>query len=391
MVLERFGEDASTYRHLVDLANELGSLGLSVYILSANISRNYPQLNRNVTVVRLRKPRSVLVEIPTTAISIAKAVDKYSLDILYGHIISKILLSTIIAGKLKSKKTVLWHCGLDNNERRTLQAKIRIGDLLGFERIRVMLLLKLIFVQSIKRASKLLTGTDEMKAVYSKLVGIPERNISVIPGFVDTNLFYPKEASHIRKKLGYTTQEFVFVYVGRLSEQKGVRILIQAFAKASKNSFNVKLLLIGGHSSDRQLEAQRIRYYRKLCSELGIANKVKFTGSISNRSIPEFLSASDVLVLPSKLEGFPRVLIEAMACGLPVLATKSLGNEEIVINGTTGILVKGGSAKEFARGMIQMTEDSNVDNMGESARNHAIENFGISVIASKYKKLFESL
>ena len=389
MVLDRFDDGASTYRHLIDLANKLGTQGISIYILSTNITVNTAHLNNNITAVLLPRSKHKILEIPTLVASIVAAVERYSLDILYGHIISKILFATVFAGFLTSKRTIVWHCGLDQDERTHLSRGPRMGDFRSISGLRNLLIQQVLFVQSIKRATLILTGTYDMRNTYSDLLRIPKEDIVVIPGYVDTELFRPKDSLKLRRQLGCSSQDFVYIYVGRLSEQKGISMLLHAFSEAKAINPEIKLLIIGGHPSDTELGRLRIKYYKTLSKRLDIIDEVHFTGSIPNREIPNYMSASDALVLPSKLEGFPRVIIEAMACGIPVIASNSRGNSEIVVDEHTGILLDMASKSELVKGLVRLSENAAISTMGEAARKRVLEQYSIPIVANKYKQLFE--
>jgi glycosyltransferase involved in cell wall biosynthesis len=102
--------------------------------------------------------------------------------------------------------------------------------------------------------------------------------------------------------------------------------------------------------------------------------------------VPEILKALDVFVLPSLTEGLPYVVLEAMACGLPVVATRAGGVPEVIQDGKTGILVAPGSEKELARGLAMLLRDGSLRRqLGTAARSHVLENF------SEEKMLRETL
>jgi glycosyltransferase involved in cell wall biosynthesis len=139
------------------------------------------------------------------------------------------------------------------------------------------------------------------------------------------NLYQPEA----RKIFNIEHDKILFGNVARLHQQKGHKILLQAFAKVAKSYNNTQLLIVG----DGELKEELI----KLAQELGIKNNVEFLGARSD--IYEFLSAIDIFVLPSLWEGQPIALLEALAMGKPCIASNVNGVPEIINHGINGYLV----------------------------------------------------
>lgn len=133
-----------------------------------------------------------------------------------------------------------------------------------------------------------------------------------------------------------------FIGVGRLSHEKGFDLLIEAFARTAAHSDSWSLVLLGDGPLRSELE--------KMVKDLGIATRVKFLGNVKN-PFP-IMKQADIFVLPSRLEGFPNALCEAMACGLPVIAIDcATGPREIIRDGIDGLLVPQGSIDLLAKAM----------------------------------------
>ena len=160
-------------------------------------------------------------------------------------------------------------------------------------------------------------------------------------------------AASIRAELG-VGDAFMYLFVGRLVPQKGVDVLIAAFAKQSSG-----VLLIAGQGVDRaSLEAQ--------AAELGVASRVFFLGV--RRDVPSLMKVADCFVLASRLEGLGMVLVEAIMSGLPVVATNVDGIPEVVEDGKTGELVAPDDIGAFAAAMQKAREDK--------ARDESIRAYG---------------
>ncbi|MDO8265054.1 MAG: glycosyltransferase family 4 protein [Candidatus Parcubacteria bacterium] len=159
---------------------------------------------------------------------------------------------------------------------------------------------------------------------YFEEIGV--KNIEVIPNGIDLGKFSNLNREKSRKNLGLNS-EFAIMTVARLEKVKGIDYLI----KAVNPSDNFKLIAIGGGSERKNLES--------LAKERGIKEKIVFLGEIPNEKIGEYLVAADCFVLPSLKEGFGIVILEAMACRVPVIGTDVGGIKDIIENNKNGILV----------------------------------------------------
>lgn len=171
--------------------------------------------------------------------------------------------------------------------------------------------------------------------------GINERHITIIYNAIDIKRHADAPSASIRTELGIG-DEYLFICVARLVRQKGIDILLPAFAKVDG------VLLLAGAGEDRAaLEAQ--------ADALGIRSRVFFLGV--RHDVPSLMKASDCFVLASRWEGFGIVLAEAMACGLPVVASGVDGIKEVVKDGETGILVPPEDPEALASALRRMQKD----------------------------------
>lgn len=173
-----------------------------------------------------------------------------------------------------------------------------------------------------------------------RLFDVPADKISVIPVGVDTVQFRPYTTKTIRKKLGLPTTESIVLYAGRLEWRKGIGTLVQSIVDLRGKWQDIALYIIGGGSTktSKRLDTDELSRLKALIHELGIENRVHFLGAKPQGQIAQYYAAADVCAVPSYYEPFGIVPIEAMACGTPVVASRTGGMQFTVQDGVTGHL-----------------------------------------------------
>jgi L-malate glycosyltransferase len=171
------------------------------------------------------------------------------------------------------------------------------------------------------------------------------------------------------------------VYVGRLHEQKGLDVLLTALA-AVQSSPSPALSLVGTGPFEERLRA--------LVYELGISGDVEFAGV--RQSLTPLLHGADVFVLPSRAEGLSNSLLEAMAIGLPVVASAIPGNTDVIQSGVNGLLSDPGDPAALADALERLLSDGGLRRrLGEAARRTVEERFALEEVAARYRELYEEL
>jgi 1,2-diacylglycerol 3-alpha-glucosyltransferase len=156
-------------------------------------------------------------------------------------------------------------------------------------------------------------------------------HIEVIPNGVDLQKFRDARP-FARAQFGYTDQDILLVYAGRIAPEKNLSFLLQSFAGIAQMLPNIHLLMVGG--GKKQFE-EEVQY---LIGQLGIENRVRSTGMISYDDIPAYLAMGDIFVTTSVSETFGMTTVEAMSVGLPIMAIDAAGTSDLVENGKTGFL-----------------------------------------------------
>jgi len=178
------------------------------------------------------------------------------------------------------------------------------------------------------------------KALKAKLVnmGVPDGQITQIYNGVDSRLFYPDSSG----------SNDYFLYIGNLKRDKGVLDLYDAYSEYRREGGTRPLIYVGGGAEFQNLQG---RIHRD-----GLENHIRLLGPKPHAEAARLLRGALALILPSYHEGVPNVLLEAAACGKPVLATRVGGIPEVVIEGKTGRLVSPGDTEALAKGLVALQD-----------------------------------
>lgn len=197
-----------------------------------------------------------------------------------------------------------------------------------------------------RKCQHIVIPSESIKKILVRDYGL-EDCYTVIPTGTDLKPFLKANGRAVRQREGWKDDK-VIVSIGRLAQEKNWDTLLRAAALVHKKHPDMRLVLIGDGPEKHSLE--------KLASELGIRERVTFTGKVPFGKIPDYLKAADVFGFASVTETQGLVTIEAMAAGLPVVAVDGSGTHDIVDHGTDGFLVKN-SPKALAASLTKMLSD----------------------------------
>ena len=190
--------------------------------------------------------------------------------------------------------------------------------------------------------------------LYDKVreLGVPEDRCTYVPNGIDTDEFKRTlAASAVKPDFGTDPKRLVIGAVGRLSEEKGFHLLIEAFAKVqARTGVDAELWIAGEGREQPRLET--------LITQLGLADRVKLLGF--RRDTLALFHAFDIFVLSSIREGLPNVVLEAMALSVPVLCTRIAGVRHLIEDGCNGLLTDSGSAEALEPGLEALLTDADL-------------------------------
>ena len=216
-------------------------------------------------------------------------------------------------------------------------------------------------------------------ADYLRQLGVPEDKIHIAPMGVDlTTVFTPDEKT-VRDKNS-------ILFVGRLVEKKGVKYLLQAFRENLKNNRSLKLVIIGDGPDKLPL--------MDLAKHLEIDDHTIFVGPVSSENLPYYYRSAGMLVAPfiktdaGDQEGLGLVLIEALGCHCPVIASDLPAVKDVIIDGETGLLVMSGNVRELtAKIEYLLSQPDLAERIGRNGREFIMTKFDWSIVSRRYKTI----
>jgi glycosyltransferase involved in cell wall biosynthesis len=230
--------------------------------------------------------------------------------------------------------------------------------------------------------------SSELHEIFEKQLNVSSNRIQRIYHGADSARFRPpsaEERAMARSKFGLGANDQVVCLIGRLSPNKGHRLLIEAMAQLKTNGFNIVALCAGKNYLD---ELEQIQ---SSVSDYGLTDSVQFLGMTDPLPV---LWASDVLVLPSQkgTEAFPLVVLEAMLCGVIPIRTPASGAEDQISQGINGFIIPFDDATSLAQKLESVFSDSHMlSRMADSSRSFGIENFTLDNMLEKSVSLYEEM
>ena len=210
-------------------------------------------------------------------------------------------------------------------------------------------------------------------------VGIPRRKTVVIPNGIDAHIFEHLPAKRqARAMLGLPLDSTLAGTVARLNPVKRLDVLLRAAASLD----DVHIVIVGDGPERARLAS--------LAQDLNVADRATFAGRQDN--VPEWLAALDIFVLTSDWEGMPNAVLEAMAAGLPVVATAVGGTPEVVVDGVTGLLVPPRDPDALARAIVRLLRDPQLrQDMGRAGRERVERHFSVYKMVRATEALYDEL
>jgi glycosyltransferase involved in cell wall biosynthesis len=223
-------------------------------------------------------------------------------------------------------------------------------------------------------------NSETVRQDTARQEGVDPARIRVIPNGVDSDRFAASpDRSALRRRLGLPVDGPLLLTVSNLIHYKGHGTLLEAMPLITRTHPTAMIVLAGDGP-------MRVEIDRRIATS-GLAESVRLLGE--RRDVPDLLRAADLLVHPSDEEGFPNAILEAMAAGLPVVATRVGGTPELVLDGATGILVPPRSPTDLAAAVSRLLADPSLaDQMGAAGRERAVREFPLARMVEQTETLY---
>jgi teichuronic acid biosynthesis glycosyltransferase TuaC len=288
----------------------------------------------------------------------------FPFDLIHAHTVYPDGLAAVMLGRARQRPTVVTVHGGDVNIHLRQPLVKRLGR------------------RALSNADRVIAVSSSLQRALVEEHGLEPERITVLPNGVDVTRFAPVPRAEAEARLGLHNTAPRILYVGAIADSKGIAHLLIAIHRLRHEwSCPVQLTLIG--------QGEYEPTARALAGELDIADAVAFAGRSPNDEIPVWMSACDVVVLPSLSEGFGVVLVEAMACGKPVVATACGGPEDIVTS-ETGILVPPADDAALAKALLEVLRDEHRF-APERIRQLAIDNYAYDHVVSRIAMVYEEV
>lgn len=293
--------------------------------------------------------------------ALVRVIRKYKINLVQSHLLGSNLYCSLAGLICRTPVVSTFHGFVDSSAKdRLMPIKARLIN---------------------RGSSRIVFVSDRLKENFSRKYGFSLKKSVTIYNGVDTSVFQPAKDVSLRKELGLGPENVLIGAVGNIRPAKGYECLIKAARLVCDTYPECKFVIAGEGSGTLYEELLNLR------KRLNLEGSVFFLGFREDTA--KVLNNLDVFVLPSVSEGFSIATIEAMACGLPVVATCSGGPEEIISNGETGLLVEVGSSEQTALAIEGLFRDWPAAKiLAAAGRRFATGHFSVQAMVFGYQALY---
>ncbi len=292
--------------------------------------------------------------------SMAQLVRTEKVDLIHSHLPDQNFYSCVVGHLTRSKTIATYHGAVEVARARRKAFKLWV----------------------VRKTAAAVVVVCDFVADLLKGVDFPAGKLVRIYNGIELSRFQVSANGLFRDSLGLDRDDRLVGTVANLRQSKGYEFLIRAARKVLDAVPRARFLAVG------EIDQELGNKYFSLVEKLGLTDRFTFLGF--RKDVAEILSNLDLFVLPSTSEGFPLVLLEAMAAGRPVVATRSGGPQEIVEDGQTGLLVPPGDAEALAKGIEKLlVNPEQAADLGRNARGKVEREFSLEKMVSQYEALYE--
>ncbi len=234
---------------------------------------------------------------------------------------------------------------------------------------------------SVRGCTHLVTGTPRVAEYYVRNVGIPRDKIRLLPNFTDLDRFRSVSRVEARRTLRLSPGRTIALFLHRVAPRKGAHFLPEIAQLVLREAGPVTFLVAGGGPYLEEL--------KRRVEQEGLADNFDFRGWVANRDVPLYFRSADLYLMPSEEEGFPRVLLEAMAAGCPFVAFDVGGVRDILPQSMTGCVVEQRDVHAFSRKCIQALRDPALRNAWRKAGGKQVEYFSEDRVLESFLRMID--
>lgn len=372
--------------YVLEVAARLGGLGLEVDVFTRRDDPRSPavaDLGRGARLVQIDAGPAVRIEkeeMTSLTGGFAEGVAAFavregrSYDLVHSHYWLSVDAGDLLAARWNVPHAAMFHT-LGDVKLRARASERESPARLDAER------------RLVHRVDRVVAATEHERQLLRQIYRVPASHVAVIPLGADLDQFAPGDRADARAIVGIPETERVILAVGRIEPLKGLDILIQSLAQMSDRE-RVTLYIIGGDDRARS-ELDRLA---DVAGQHGVADQVRFLGPRPHEELPAYYRSADVVAAPSFYESFGLVAVEAMACGVPVVASRVGGLASTVVDGRTGYLIPWRCPEPFAEKFdLLFANDELRRALGVSARRRMEESYSWAGVAERVAALYDEL
>ncbi|MCP4608621.1 MAG: glycosyltransferase family 4 protein [Planctomycetes bacterium] len=342
-----------------NIAAHLAKRGHEVHVLTTlDMGTSRENMEQGFYVHRIKRHRVPVIRYGLFVLGILRVLKEINPDIIHCQQL-KMGIPGLLANRIFRKPFIVWGQGSD----------IYLASRL----------VKPILRRVLVNANAVIALTEDMKGEMQKICA---REVLVVPNGIDLENFQDLSRERMRTKLTIEGRERIIVFVGNLRPVKGVEYLIRAMAIVNAKEQHIKLLLVGDGEERRDLE--------NLVKQMDIGEVVTFVGKVPNEEVSKYLIASDVFVLPSLSESFGIVNLEAMACGLPIVASGVGGLPDIIKSGENGFLVEPRNPEQIAEKILLLLGDDVLRKKISKVNREHSKSYSWETVVQKLENIYRS-
>jgi glycosyltransferase involved in cell wall biosynthesis len=374
-VLNHYSSNSSQhFFHVLNLLEEIANRGVFIKLIIEKSEGEPTVKNQNIDVLCLKNSGfKRLVELYKL---VAKA-QKEGYGKLFVRISNWAAIAAIVNSFFSKLEVHYWHSGtvfgFDNEQS------------ISFKKIKWYLKTRLPFNFIKSYVTFFVTGPESMEEYYTNVVGVNPAKIKILYNDIDTSRFSiisKDEQNKIKSELNIPIDEKIILFVHNFSPVRRTKLYVTNFLEKfeeEKNNHDYKFYFIGSGADKQEIEAQII--------EKGLNHRVCFLGALPNAIVHQYYQIADIFINPTHAEGFPRVLIEAMACGLPIVTTNAGGIKDILGEQQLNYMSDIDDPDRFATNLIMMAQlTSNELDLIRDENLESIKKYSTSNVALMYIK-----